>query len=171
MEELNVYQILTDLGYQLKDCGKEFRAKPLYRDSDNDSVLRIYKDTGKWVDFKQNMSGDINSLVKLTLKLENPSQAQEWLKNKNFAFKNPAEPQKPLIKSSKKFDIEILSRLEDDQSYWLKRGVDSETLKVFKGGVAKMGKMKNRYVFPIFNAKNNIIGFSGRDITNLSKIK
>ena len=60
MEELNVYQILTDLGYQLKDCGKEFRAKPLYRDSDNDSVLRIYKDTGKWVDFKQNMSGDIN---------------------------------------------------------------------------------------------------------------
>ena len=171
MEELNVYQILTDLGYQLKDCGKEFRAKPLYRDSDNDSVLRIYKDTGKWVDFKQNMSGDINSLVKLTLRLENPSQAQEWLKNKNFAFKNPTEPQKPLIKSSKKFDIEILSRLEDDQSYWLKRGVDSETLKVFKGGVAKMGKMKNRYVFPIFNAKNNIIGFSGRDITNLSKIK
>jgi DNA primase len=31
--------------------------------------------------------------------------------------------------------------------------------------------MKNRYVFPIFDIKNNIIGFSGRDITNLSKIK
>jgi hypothetical protein len=31
--------------------------------------------------------------------------------------------------------------------------------------------MKNRYVFPIFNLKNNIIGFSGRDTTNISKIK
>lgn len=171
MEELNIYQILTDLGYKLRDCGKEFRTKPLYRESDNDSVLRIYKDTGKWVDFKNNISGDINSLVKLTLKLEDHNQAEEWLKNKNFAFKKPTEIQKPLIKSSKKFDTEILSRLEDDQKYWIQRGVDIDTLKLFKGGVAKMGKMKNRYVFPIFNNKNNIIGFSGRDITNLSKIK
>ena len=63
MEQISVYEILTELGYQLKDYGKEFRAKPLYRDSDNDTVLRIYKDTGKWFDFKQNISGDINSLV------------------------------------------------------------------------------------------------------------
>jgi DNA primase len=171
MEELNVYQVLTDLGYQLKDYGKEFRTKPLYRESDNDTVLRIYKDTGKWFDFKQNISGDINSLVKLTLKLEDMSQAQQWLKNKNFVSNNATEINKPLIKSSKKFDAEILSRLEDNQDYWINRGVDIETLKTFKGGVAKMGKMKNRYVFPIFNSKNNIIGFSGRDITNLSKIK
>jgi len=171
MEELNVYQVLTDLGYQLKDYGKEFRTKPLYRESDNDTVLRIYKDTGKWFDFKQNISGDINSLVKLTLKLEDMSQAQQWLKNKNFVSNNATEINKPLIKSSKKFDTEILSRLEDNQDYWINRGVDIETLKTFKGGVAKMGKMKNRYVFPIFNSKNNIIGFSGRDITNLSKIK
>ena len=45
MEQISVYEILTELGYQLKDYGKEFRAKPLYRDSDNDTVLRIYKDT------------------------------------------------------------------------------------------------------------------------------
>ena len=31
--------------------------------------------------------------------------------------------------------------------------------------------MKNRYVFPIFNSKEEIVGFSGRDITNQSKIK
>jgi DNA primase len=31
--------------------------------------------------------------------------------------------------------------------------------------------MKNRYVFPIFDVNNNIIGFSGRDVTNVSKIK
>jgi len=171
MDQVNVYQILTDLGYKLKDCGKEYRARPLYRDSDNDTVLKIYKDTGHWFDFKENISGDFSSLVGMTLKLEDPTKAKEWLKDKNFAFKNPTEVKKPLIKSSKKFDIEILSRLEDDQDYWIKREVDIQTLKTFKGGVAKMGKMKNRYVFPIFNSKDNIIGFSGRDITNLSKIK
>ena len=31
--------------------------------------------------------------------------------------------------------------------------------------------MKNRYVFPIFNDKHEILGFSGRDISNKSKIK
>ena len=62
-------------------------------------------------------------------------------------------------------------KLKKDHSYWINRGVSQETLNLFLGGVADNGKMKNRYVFPIFNAKNNIIGFSGRDITNLSKIK
>jgi hypothetical protein len=171
MEEISVYQILTDLGYQLKDCGKEFRTKPLYRDSDNDTVLRIYKDTGNWVDFKENISGDINSLVNLTLKLENPIKAQEWLKNKNFVIAPSIQNQKPVIKSTKKFDLSLLLKLEDDQSYWIKRKVNKDALSEFKGGVAKAGKMKNRYVFPIFDINNNIIGFSGRDITNKSKIK
>jgi hypothetical protein len=171
MEEISVYQILTDLGYQLKDCGKEFRAKPLYRDSDNDTVLRIYKDTGNWVDFKENISGDINSLVNLTLKLESPIKAQEWLKNKNFVIAPSIQNQKPIIKSTKKFDLSLLLKLENDQSYWFKRKVNADALSEFKGGVAKAGKMKNRYVFPIFDINNNIIGFSGRDITNKSKIK
>lgn len=171
MEQMSVYQILTDLGYQLKDYGKEFRAKPLYRDSDNDTVLRIYKDTGNWVDFKENISGDINSLVSLTLKLESPIKAQEWLRNKNFVISSVQQNQKPILKSVKKFDQALLSKLEDDQSYWIKRGIGLETLLEFKGGLAKAGKMKNRYVFPIFDGNTNIVGFSGRDITNKSKIK
>jgi hypothetical protein len=171
MEEISVYQILTDLGYQLKDCGKEFRAKPLYRDSDNDTVLRIYKDTGNWVDFKENISGDINSLVNLTLKLESPIKAQEWLKNKNFVIAPSIQNQKPIIKSTKKFDLSLLLKLEDDQSYWIKRKVNKEALYEFKGGVAKAGKMKNRYVFPILNSKKDIVGFSGRDLNSQSKIK
>jgi DNA primase len=75
------------------------------------------------------------------------------------------------LKSTKKFDIEILQNLELNHQYWNKRNIMDETLSQFKGGVAKAGKMKNRYVFPIFDINNNIIGFSGRDITNLSKIK
>ena len=171
MDQVNVYQILTDLGYKLKDCGKEYRTRPLYRDSDNDTVLKIYKDTGHWFDFKENISGDFSSLVGMTLKLEDPTKAKEWLKDKNFAFHQPKEINKPLLKATKKFDIELLSNLDNNHSYWNKRGIDNETIIQFKGGVAKAGKMKNRYVFPIFDVNNNIIGFSGRDITNLSKIK
>lgn len=171
MEQLNVYQILTDLGYKLKDCGKEYRARPLYRESDNDTVLKIYKDTGHWFDFKENISGDFSSLVGMTLKLEDPEKAKEWLKSKNFIFHKPDEINKPLLKSTKTFDSNLLLKLEENHDYWMKRGIKKEELIQFKGGLASSGKMKNRYVFPIFDVKMNIIGFSGRDVTNLSKIK
>jgi hypothetical protein len=171
MDPVNIYQILTDLGYKLKDFGKEYRARPLYRNSDNDTVLKIYKDTGHWFDFKENISGDFSSLVGMTLKLEDPNKAKEWLKNKNFIFHQPKETDKPLLKTTKKFDSNLLSNLESDHSYWNKRGINNQTLDIFKSGLAKAGKMKNRYVFPIFDINNNIIGFSGRDVTNISKIK
>jgi 5S rRNA maturation endonuclease (ribonuclease M5) len=171
MEELNVFQVLTDLGYKLKDHGKEYRARPLYRDSDNDTVLKIEKNSGNWFDFKQNISGDLNSLVKLTLRLDGVDEAKQWLKNKNFISQVATDVEKPLIKSTKNFDISILDRLESCHDYWINRNITQATISQFKGGVAKAGKMKNRYVFPIFNLKNNIIGFSGRDVTNISKIK
>jgi len=169
MDQVNVYQVLTDLGYKLKDFGKEYRTRPLYRDSDNDTVLKIYKDTGHWFDFKENISGDFSLLVGMTLKLDNPEKAKEWLKN--FIIHKSNDIEKPLLKATKKFDIEILSKLENNQNYWLNRGVSQNILEEFKGGLAKTGKMKNRYVFPIFNYKKDLVGFSGRDVTNLSKIK
>jgi len=167
----NIYNILTNIGYSLKDCGREYRAKPLYRESDNDTVLRIYKDTGFWVDFKENISGNFASLIKMSLNLETEDQAKTWLKDNNYTFISNNEINQPKIKDKKIFDKELLLKLYKDHSYWINRKVSEETLKLFRGGVAKAGKMKNRYVFPIFNSKEEIIGFSGRDITNLSKIK
>ena len=81
---VNIHEVLTNIGYSLKDCGKEYRTRPIYRDSDNDSVLRIYKDSGNWVDFKENISGDFATLIKLSLKLETQDQAKTWLREKNF---------------------------------------------------------------------------------------
>ncbi len=43
----SVRQILTDIGYTLTDHGREFRTRPLYRDSGNDNVLRIWKNSGQ----------------------------------------------------------------------------------------------------------------------------
>jgi hypothetical protein len=167
----NIYQILTNLGYSLKDCGREYRTKPLYRDSDNDTVLRIYKDTGFWVDFKENISGDFPSLIKKSLKLETEDQAKKWLKDKNYNYSNNQIIDSPKIKEKQIFDKNLLLKLEKNHVYWINRGVDENTLKLFKGGLANAGKMKNRYVFPIFSSKEEIIGFSGRDVTNESKIK
>lgn len=169
-EKLNVGEILTNLGYALKDFGKEYRARPIYRDSDNDTVLRIYKDSGNWVDFKENISGDFTSLVKLSLKLDSQDQAKAWLKDKNFT-PTYVRDVRPELKTPKTFDKDLLLKLKKDHSYWINRGVSQEALDLFLGGVAENGKMKNRYVFPIFNSKKEIVGFSGRDITNKSKIK
>jgi DNA primase len=51
-----------------------------------------------------------------------------------------------------------------DHSYWNDRGISKDTLSIFKGGVIDSGKMAERYVFPIFNKKEQIVGFSGRDL-------
>jgi len=169
---VDIHQILTSIGYSLKDYGKEYRTKPIYRDSDNDTVLRIYKDSGNWIDFKENISGDFTSLIKKTLKLNNDETAKEWLKEKKFTYTNiKSEYTRPQIKDTKTFDKSLLSNIDKDHTYWINRGVKEDTLSAFLGGVIKSGKMKNRYVFPIFNSKMDIVGFSGRDITNLSKIK
>lgn len=171
MGEMNVYQILTELGYKLKDYGKEYRAKPLYRDSDNDTVLKIYKDTGHWFDFKENISGDFNSLISMTLNLEDSNKAKEWLKNKNFENTYININQTPSLNLTKTFEKNLLINLLNNHEYWLNRNISLETISKFEGGIVKDGKMKNRYVFPIFNIKKEIIGFSGRDVSNKSKIK
>ena len=63
----DVRDVLLDLGYKIQDHGREFRMTPLYRDSNNSSVLRVYKDTGWWTDFKENKAGPFEELVRLTL--------------------------------------------------------------------------------------------------------
>jgi len=165
----SVRQILQDIGYTLTDNGREFRAKPLYRDSDNDSVLRIWKNSGQWVDFKENISGSIEDLVKLTLKLKNIDEAKHWIASKGINT-NSEEIEKPkaLAKQSPIFEKSLLIKLLRDDSYWNNRGISSSTLAPFQGGVATSGKMFNRYVFPVFDSQDNIIGFSGRDISKLS---
>jgi len=167
----NIYQILTNIGYSLKDYGKEYRAKPIYRESDNDTVLRIYKDTGFWVDFKENISGNFPSLIRKSLNLTSEEEAKTWLKDKNYDYSIEQIEKKPAIKNTKIFDKSLLAKLNKNNEYWIDRGISQETLSAFQGGVAEAGKMKNRYVFPIFDLKSEIVGFSGRDITNKSKIK
>jgi hypothetical protein len=165
----SVKDILTQIGYTLRDCGNEYRAKPLYRDSDNHNVLCIKKDTGVWFDFKENKYGKLEDLVKLTLNLKDVSEAKDFIKNK-FNYQAP-KVSKPKVKSQSSYRTDNLSKIYPEYTYWENRGIDKRTLEVFESGVMKDGKLKGRYVFPIFDKLDRLVGCAGRDVTGGSAIK
>jgi hypothetical protein len=159
--------ILQEIGYDnITETSKELRMRPVYRDSDNNTVLVVYKDNGKWIDFARSVSGSFEELIRLTLKLNSIEESRKWLKDKNIEVNN--EPPKPKITTPKTFDKEILLRLLKDYSYWEGRGISKGTLEKFGGGVATKGKMAGRYVFPVYDSGQKIVGFAGRDIYNNS---
>jgi hypothetical protein len=158
-----IKEILTELGYNLKDCGKEYRTTPLYRESNNEGILVISKTDGLWYDFKLMKGGAFEELVRLTLKLDSIEATKEIIESKNFSRKESDYVRdKPTLKNLRTFPNEILCKLKPDHSYWERRGVNKEILEIFEGGLAESGKMANRYMFPIFNNSKKIIGFSGR---------
>ena len=165
----SVRDILVNLGYHLIDSGKDYRAKPLYRDSSSNTVLSINKGTGRWIDFKEQRFGTLEELVRLTLKLEDISQAKLYISN-NFEFEVP-KIEKEKLKSATVFSSANLEKIVPDYSYWVERGVSRNTLKTFESGVMREGKMRNRYVFPIFDFRNRLMGAAGRDLTNTQAAK
>lgn len=162
----NIKDILSNLGYTLKEYSKEYRTKPLYRDSDNENALVIYKDSGKWIDYKENITGNLQDLVRMTLNLPNNIEAKEWLGEKNSNTNSYTVYKKPQIKQVKCYSLDVLTKLVKDNVFWHKRNISDETLNLFEGGILKEGRMKGRYVFPIFNKDKQLIGVAGRDILN-----
>ena len=161
-ESQQIKDVLTEIGYDLRDFGKEYRARPIYRDSDNHTVLRIKKDTGRWTDFKEGISGSFEELVRLSLNLASVEDAKKFLKNKvDFSERKVEKPQITEVKTLSK---EFLNKLIKNNFYWNERGVSDDTLRIFEGGVCQAGKMTGRYVFPILDHRNRLVGVSGRDI-------
>jgi hypothetical protein len=165
----DIKEILSELGYTLLDMGKEYRARPLYRDSSSNSVLCIKKDTGRWIDYKDQRYGRFEELVQITLNLKDISEAKQYLV-KEFHFVAP-KPEKEKLKGPKIFGNENLKQIIPVYSYWAKRGVSPDTLKLLESGVMTSGKLEGRYVFPIFDKINRLVGAAGRDITNKSQMK
>ena len=165
----DIKEILSELGYTLLDMGKEYRARPLYRDSSSNSVLSIKKDTGFWVDYKDQRFGKFEELVKITLNLKDISEAKQYLVNK-FHFVAPL-PEKEKLKGPRTFEKKNLKYISPVYSYWVQRGVSPSTLKLLESGIMTSGKMEDRYVFPVFDSENRFIGAAGRDVTGKSKTK
>ena len=165
----HIRDILTEIGYSLSDQGKYFRAKPLYRDSSSSTVLSIRKSDGVWKDFRADIGGSLEDLIRITLRLKSKDDTTSWLVNKGINPDRQARKIEPRISQTKIFKNELLHKLEPDHSYWNKRGISDETIRSFQGGTTDTGKMANRYVFPIFNHKKQIIGFAGRDLKEEKK--
>jgi len=162
---IEIREVLLNIGYSnLKDFGSWFRTRPLYRSSDNDTVLAINKNTGYWYDYKLCRGGSLSELIKISLNLSDVKEADALLKDKFQITKSSKKVEKTEINQLKTYDENLLNGLIKDHSYWIKRGIREEVVSEFNGGVALKGIMINRYVFPIYNDDKKIIGFTGRTL-------
>lgn len=167
---MDIAGILNSLGYTLTDCGKEYRTRPIYRESGNNTSLRIKKETGNWIDFGQATGGSFEELIRITLKLSKIEDARNLLKDKyNFLFSE--RKTKPQITLPQTFDKSTLKNILPLHDYWVKRGISKQTLELFQGGEMHSGRLGKRYVFPIFNSQWELAGFAGRDLTDKAKSK
>lgn len=153
-----IYDSLSRMGYMLRDFGKEFRAKPIYRNSENSMSLVVNKETGKWFDHSARIGGDFDTLVKLTTKNLSLTDFNISAEYEGFSFRTVS----PQLSLPRTFDKNLLIKLLKNHDYWLGRGISRFTIEIFEGGISENGKMANRYVFPIFDQKNNLVGFDGR---------
>ena len=166
--------ILHKLGYtNLQDSGSVYRTKPLYRDSGNESILCIFKNSGYFTDHgRENLKGPLEELVRLTLNLKNIKEAAAWLGTDYKKLKSSYQEQVKYVEVDRIFDKENLNLIIKSHEYWNKRNISNEVLNNFLSGVddgVEGGKMYNRYIFPIFDFNSNIIGFSGRKLEKNSK--
>ena len=156
--------MLESMGYKLVDCGDHWRTQALYRNGDNKTALKIYKNTGVWMDFVVNKgSKPFEALIRETLKGD-----ESTLKGFLSKIKNSDSPtiykKKDTIEMEKIYPRESLEKLFPNYSFYKKKLISEETQKKFEVGLAGVGKMYRRMVFPIYNEHNQVIGFSGRKV-------
>lgn len=81
------------------------------------------------------------------------------------------EYKQPIPQIERIFPDSILDGLVKDYSYYTDKGIKDSILIELKSGVAFRGNMNGRYVFPIYDLKGRIHGFSGRAVYDNPKIK
>lgn len=163
----NIQSVLNKIGYtDLKDMGNEWRTRPLYRFSDNATSLVIKKDTGLWYDFSERIGGNLTQLVQRTLKLGSFDDAKKVLAENNIDAEIKNHKYISFVTMQKTFDKSMLHKLTKKHDYWNGRGISEKTVAQFGGGITYNGRLTNRYVFPIFNSKSELVGFAGRLLVN-----
>lgn len=169
---MRLLELLKDAGCNPRHYGSYLTCTASYRGGDDPGSVGIYLQNNIVKDFVTGNVFSLEEFLKLTLKLKDIKQVEQILEDKAkyyTGFNNNIED--PFNKSTKYYSNEDIVDLKKDGSYWNRRGISDETLKIFEGGVCEIGKMYQRYVFPIFDARKKIQGFSGRDVTGKSKIK
>jgi|TARA_R110000796_G_scaffold64890_1_gene150129 hypothetical protein len=154
--------ILESIGYTLIDCGDHWRAQALYRDGDNKTALKIYKNTGVWMDFVENRgSKPFEALVSLTTK--DKKETESILANSYTDTVSIYQPNEK-IQMERIYPESSLDKLFPNYNFYDKKGISEKTQRAFQVGLAGVGKMYRRMVFPVYNEHSQIIGFSGRKV-------
>lgn len=156
-------ELLTELGFDPKPSGQNYRVKAVFRNS-NDYNIVIYPDN-IYQDFVSGERGTIFQLISQVI----GSEVKEWLKNRKIEIPTVKIDTGPRLVKKQTIDKKFLNQLIADYSYYQSRGISEDVLKQFQGGICLLGTLKNRYVFPIFNEKEELIGLCGRSISPEAK--
>ena len=167
MSSIDFKGTLESLGYKLSDRGDYWQTNALFRGGDNKTAIQIYKDTGVWKDYvNQTPFMSFKKLIQATIGSNEDIDIDPLIQQNDF-FQNPElKSTEPRISMEKLYKEDCLDRLLPHYSFYEKRGISIDVLSLFKGGLCTEGKMYQRFVFPIYNLKGQIHGFSGRDMAS-----
>ena len=171
---MNLVDILRNAGCKPTNHGAYLTCAAKYRGGDDPTSVAVYLQTNTVHDFVTSKTMSVEEFLKKTLNLRSQEQLDKILKGTKEYYSSCFADQDnddPFTKTTKYYSSDDTISLELDHSYWNGRNISDQTITAFQGGVCKSGKMENRYVFPIFNSRKKIEGFSGRDVTGKSKIK
>lgn len=153
--------ILKEIGYKLEDRGSYWQTSAVFRNGDNKTSLRIYKDTGVWSDFVEGQKPrPFEALLRKTLKTNDISKYLDGTKVSNIIYKKIDK----LLKEEKTYPDQCLKKLLPDRHYFESRGIPSWVQKEYQCGLATSGKLYQRIVFPIRRQDQKIHGFIGRKV-------
>lgn len=160
--------MLTKMGYRLYDNGNHWRSTAIYRNGKNPNSLLIFKETGVWVDYGlDDEYRNFADLIKKTLGEESSLYKAVKKNNKEAAEEDEDifEEKFAQIPTMKKVYPKDYFVLLPHYSFYLKKGISEKTLKDYGSGLAmSKDSMANRYVFPVWDENEDIIGFNGRTI-------
>lgn len=164
---MEIKELLEQLGYKLKVYNDYYSCPAVFRGGDNETSLAIYPQKNLCIDFVTGQKFSINKLIGLTLKTESDEEIAKYLKDNEIVLNERSN--EVLIPTEKIYSPDVLKKLLPIHDYWIKRGIDLDVLKEFKGGLAgKEGRLRGRYVFGVFDGESKVVGFAGRDVTNKS---
>lgn len=169
---MKLFQLLQEAGCKPRNYGTYFTCCANYRGGNDPSSVAVYLQNNIVKDFVTGKVFSLEEFLKLTLNLNDTRQVLKILEDKEQYYSFEDRDKNPFEKQTKYYSNNDLIDLDKNNIiYWEGRGVSKSTLDIFEGGVCKSGKMFGRYVFPIFNNRKKIQGFTGRDVFGKSKIK
>ncbi|MDA1237343.1 MAG: hypothetical protein O3A15_00160 [Proteobacteria bacterium] len=169
MNNIDIKEALTSLGYNLLDRGDYWQSTAVYRNGDNPTALQIYKDTGVWRDYVAGESFmPFKALIEKSLGTTKPADLDKYLSGvSSLPGSSIKKDLEAIPKIEKTFSLEDVDNLLPHYAFYNKKGISNETLKLFKAGMSTGGSMYQRFVFPIYNKNSRVHGLAGRDMSNI----